>query len=244
MIKLNTKTILTLIIIVIFFIAGFFISKHFSNKKENEKIVELKKQIIKNDNLVKIDSTTYKKLVADTLTKKQLKQKIDSLKIKVKEPKVVEEIVFVPKEVVKKEVDTVVVKDSTVNIVDFYPQKENYFIKYSSTINTLKKEATSDWNFKPKKISLAIGLDKNGMYEVKTKVPEFIKITSIDVQTEPKKVINNDNFGYLIGAGYGTNLNTEESYLNINTGIRYKNTYLLINVGTNNTINGGLTFEF
>ena len=228
---------------MIFFIAGFFVSKYFSDKKENKEIQKLRTQIVRNDKLVKIDSTTYKKLVADTLTKKQLKQKIDSLEIEVKEPEVVQEIVFVPKEA-KTKVDTVLVKDTTVNIVDFYPRKENYFIKYSSTINTLKQTATSDWSFKPKKISLAIGLDDNGMYEVKTKVPEFINISSIDVQTQPKKVISKDNFGYLIGGGYGLNLGNEKNYLTLNTGIRYKKTYLLLNVGTNETVSAGLTIEF
>ena len=242
--KLNFKNITIIVLIIIIFLTGFFISKHFSQKKIDKAQRELKIEKIRNDTLVQLDSVTYKKLLADTLTKRQLRKKVKELEIELKDPKIVEVIKFVPKEIIKKEVNTVIVKDSIVNIVDYYPQKENYFIKYSSTINTLKQKALSDWEFSPQEISLGIGVNDKGMYEVITKVPEFIKITSIDVQSLPQPTDKKDNFGFLVGGGYGKELNTDKEFFNLNSGIRYKKTYLILNIATNETINIGLTFEF
>jgi len=244
MIKLNTKTVVLIILIVLFFLTGFFVSKHFSDKRKQEILRELKTEKIKNDTLVKIDSTTYKKLVADTLTKKQLEKKVKDLKIKVKNAQTASTVSFKPKDI-KKQTDTVYrTKDTTINTVDYYPNKEKPFVRYSSILSLKDTTSISNWKFYKQRFSLVVAKDKDGLYKVVTKVPKFIEITDVDVLSQPKEKTKKDNFGFLVGAGYGKDLNIEKDFVSFNTGIRYKKTYLNLNITTNNTINLGLSYEF
>jgi len=241
--RITVKNITLIVLIIIIFSTGFFISKHFSDLKQQKLRRELSKERIKNDTLVQLSPTTYRKLVADTLTQRQLRKKVKELEIELKDPKIVEVIKFVPRTIENKVVDTVFIKDSLVNITDYYPNKKDYFVKYTATINTITQNAVSNWDFNPQEFKLGLGLNNKGMYEVITEVPEFIKITNIDVQSLPLEKSKKDNFGFLIGAGYGTNINTSEDFISLQSGIRYKKAYLLMSLTTNETINLGLTFE-
>lgn len=237
----NIKNIAIIVLLIIIFLAGFFVSKHFSKNK----IEDLRKEIIKNDSLVQIDSVTYKKLVADTLTKRQLRKEIKDLKVSLKDPKTITKIKFVPRDIIKKEIDTVTItKDTIINVVDFYPNKSNPFIRYSAQINYPSKNSFSNWEFYPQNINLVIGKNDIGMYEVVSKVPEFIKINSVDVLSKPITANKKDNFGFLFGAGYGKDFRFNTEYLTANAGIRFKKTYILFNINTNETANIGLNFEF
>lgn len=242
--KLKLKDIIYIVIIILLSIGAYKLAEHIKSKELEEKEAQIKKYKIKNDSLVQVSPGVYKKLVADTLTKSQLEKKVDSLKLELKNPKIVEVIKFEPEPIEGKEIDKVKVKDTTITIEDTYPDKEEPFITYTANVNIKTGLGKSDWNFEEQELRLGIGENKDGTYQVKTKVPEWLKITAIDIESQPMKEQEIDNFGFLFGAGYGQNLTTSEEYLNLQGGVRYKRTYLFLNAGTNNTINGTLTFEF
>lgn len=219
------------------------LSNHLNNKKLEEARIELRKERIKNDTLVKLAPGVYSKLVADTLTINELNNRLKELEIKLENPTIIQNITFEPEEK-DTEITEVEVDNDTIKQTDYYPTKENYFVKYSSKTNTKTQQGVGNFSFNPQDISLAIGQKEDGTYEVKTKFPDYFNITNLDVQSLPMTPNKRKDFGWLLGAGYGQNLTTKEEFLNIQAGIRYKKTYFTLNGATNNTLNGTLTFEF
>lgn len=241
--QFSLKNILIILGVLLLMFGAFKLSTYLNDKKVEKLQTEINRQKIKNDKLIKVRDGFYKKLVADTLTKNELKRKIDSLELEVKDPKIVEVIKFLPREV-SKPTDNITIKDSTVKVTDYYPQKENYFIKYESKINTNTGLGTSDWSFGEQEIRLGIGQKEDGTFEVTTKVPDYFNITSVDVETLPMQPQEKDNFGWILGGGYGRDFGNNTHYINVRAGLRFKKTYLTIDGGSNNTINTTLSFEF
>lgn len=240
--RLTTKDIIYIIIIILLSLGAYKLSDYLNKKKIEEKATELREYRIKNNTLVKISEGYYSKLVADTLTKKELREKVRSLELEVENPIIVEVIKFVPKEI-DTEIGEVEVLNDTIRQTDYYPQKEDYYVKYSSKTNIKTEKGVGNFSFQPQEFKLAIGQKEDGTYEVKTRLPEYFEITGLDVQALPMTPKKKDNFGILLGGGYGQNLTTKEEFLNIQAGVRYKKTYFFLNGGTNNTLNGTLTFE-
>ena len=69
--------------------ATYKITRFFTDKSQEKLRRELRVEKIKNDTLTKIKEGLYTKLVADTLTKRELRQKVDSLKLEIKDPKII-----------------------------------------------------------------------------------------------------------------------------------------------------------
>jgi hypothetical protein len=241
-----------ILILAVFILTSFKVMvTHYKNKLAKVNL-ELRKEIIKGDSLTIIKDGLYTKLVADTLTKKQLRKKIDSLDLELENPKVITEIVFVPK-YIEKEIDGIVVKDSIIDIVDNYPTKESPFVTYKATIDVKKGTGVGSFKFTPIKMDLAIGQNKDGTYKLNTKVPDFISVSSVnvvalpmDTELDPKK----DNFGVLFGLGVGTNLDKvydlyeEDLFFKASVDLRIRKFYIGVEAATNKTVSGGIKVEF
>lgn len=213
-------------------------------EKELKSLKELyKKEVLKNDSLVKVNETQYRKLIADTLTISQLNNKIKQLNIKLKEkPKVITEIEYVPKEV-EKEVEVVRVIGDTVQIEDYYPNKKEYFVKYENEVSIKDKKGVAKFSFQPLKITSVISERKDGIFQIDFKTPEWLEVQSIDIQSTPIESIKQNNFGFLLGAGMERNFYENKSNIRIETGIRYKKMYLDLGISTSNIADLTLKFE-
>lgn len=235
--------ILTWLIVLIVFIVSIKAVMYTYDKKLAKADEIIRVDIIKHDSLVKLKDGLYTKLIADTLTNKELKKVIDSLELKVKNPEIVIQEVIVIKEI-EKEVDGIVVKDSTLTIDDNYPNKDNPFVTYNAVFNLKDSTGVSKFTFSPIKLSLGIGLNKNGTYYVNTKVPDFIEVKDVVVQALPMIPSKKDNFGVLVGGGLGFDLTDGTQFLELNAGIRIHKFYLGVAGTTNNTVTAGAKIEF
>lgn len=240
--KGNFKNIVYILIIIFLIGLGVFVSNYFNGKTLEKVKIELNKERIKNDTLIQLSPTLYKKLLADTLTKRKLKRLSDSLKLELENPKVVEVIKFLPAEVKEKEIEVIKIKDTIITTIDYYPKEEGYFIKHSSTINTKTSKGETDWAFSEQEVRLGIDQNKDGTYVVKTKVPEYLKITGIDVQSQPTEKEGQDNYGVILGAGYNKNLENKKEGIQASLGYRFNRVILLGNISTNNTL--GVTINY
>lgn len=209
--------------------------------RQQEVQTELRKQKIKNDTLSKIKDGYYTKLVADTLTIKQLRKKLDSLGIEAKNPKYVEIIKLVPKEVIKP-VDNISIKDSMLILEDNYPDEFTPFMKYSSLINLNSREAKGEFTFpNTLEISIAAEEQQDGTYKIYSKVPGWVKIKSLDVQSLPKQQEKKDNFGLLLGVDYTTEFDGLRKGVVPNAYLRFNKVYIGGGVSTLGT--GSLGFK-
>lgn len=235
--------ILGLLLCIIISLGVFKATTYVYQKKIDKAELIIRKERIKNDSLVKIGEGFYTKLVADTLTIKNLKELNDILELKVKNPKIITQIEFKPIEI-EKPIDKVVMKDSILTINDSYPDSINTFVRYFATINIKTKENLGKFSFENINIDLGIGQNKDGTYFINTKLPEYFEVTSIDIQALPLETPKIDNFGLLLGAGYGHSYLYNSNFVYVEAGIRINKTYLEIGGTTNQTIYAGLKFEF
>jgi len=237
------KKISILIIVILLIIGGIKLGTTFYNKGKEEANIILRKERLKNDTLVKLNEGLYTKLVADSLTKKELNHLNDSLKLKLKNPKTITKIVFVPKEI-EKDIDNVVQTDSTITINDYYPHKENKFVEYSANIDKVTGKGKGKFSWTPIEFSLGVTENEDGTYSLNTKVPEFMTVTGVHVYSRPIEPTKIDNFGWLIGGGIGTSFKDGNSYYKLSGGVRIKKFYVDIDLGTNGTSELGIKIEF
>lgn len=240
--KLGVKEIVFIIVLILFFMSGFFVSKHFSDKSKEKIKRELRIERIKNDSIKKVAEGHYSKLIADTLTKKQLRNKVKELEFKIENPI---EIGKVSLKFDKKETKIKgVKKDSIIKIEDYYPSKENPFIIYNASINTFDYTTRGMFQIKNLELFTAKGTNKDGTKSFEVKLPKYITVSSLDVQSNNNYQPKRSNFGYLLGGQLVMDYNTNEVHTGVNFGVRYKGVYLTVGTVTNKTIQTGLTFEF
>lgn len=222
--------------------SGFFVSKHFSDKSKEKIKRELRIERIKNDSIKKVAEGHYSKLIADTLTKKQLKKRVKELEFRIENPIETGVIVlnFDEKETNTKGVK----KESIIKIEDYYPSKEDPFITYNASINTFDYTTRGMFQIRNLELLTAKGVNKDDTKSFEIKVPGYISVSSLDIQSRENYVPKKDDFGYLLGGSAVMDYNTNDVHAGINFGIRYKKTYLTVGTVTNNTIQTGLTFEF
>lgn len=236
----------TIAIIVLLFFGILQFNKCSSDREKDKLKAELHAQLLRGDTLKKISDTQYEKLVADTLTKKRLKQIIDSLGIIVKNPLVVTKIVYQQK-TVEKDVDGIVVKDSIVSVEDYYPNKEKQTIKYTSKINLKTTKGTSKFEFQPQTMDLVVSQEANGLWKATFRTDsEFVNINSVDVLALPsvtKEIVVN-NWGTLGGVKYNTSMTNKGSSLEVLGGVRYKKVNIIGSASTNKELGVGLIIEF
>lgn len=242
----SIKNIFVSLALVLLLFVVFWVTKHSYDNKLEEILLEKRTATIKNDSLRKISDGYYKKLVADTLTKRELKKLVDSLNIEVKNPRVVIVTEFIPR---NEEEDSPAEESSYTDSIyystDYYPQKENYFIKHSSEIDLKLKKDKGRFSFgQPIKITMAVEQLADGTFETSLNAPDFIQLEKFDFQSLPMTEKKPDNFGWLAGAGYFNNITTQEQGIEITGGLRLNKFYLLGSAQTNSTLGLKALLEF
>lgn len=216
------KTQLVLYIVIGLLIVGLYVGvmHHYSVLDRIER-----DHRIENDSLRQVTDTQYRKLLDDRFSKKDLKKIIDSLGLEmIKNPNTV-----IVKEIqireVSKPVDKLVYIDGKVEVEDFYPNKENPFIQYTL------KDTTSNFKFYPFEMTMVVSENRDGTWQVDSKVPEFMKVSRIDAVAQPKKTERKRPF--IVGAGY-TRYSDKNSF-EVSAGVKIKNIFI---TGSTNTEGG------
>lgn len=239
--KKNIENILVILVIILIF--GLIINRWCYKKKIDEERRKYNIELIRNDSLIKVSETQYSKLIADTLTISQLNKKVRQLQIDLKaKPKVITEIKYIPKEI-EKEVEVVKVVGDTVKIEDYYPDKKNYFVKYENEVSIKDKKGTSKFSFSPLKVTSVVSQRNNGLFQIDFKTPEWLEISSVNIQSTPLEKEKVKNFGLLIGAGIGRNFDENRNNIRIESGIRLKKMYIDLGFNTSNTADLTIKFE-
>jgi hypothetical protein len=243
--KNSNKIIIALVVLLLLLIGGgaWYINSLQNDLKEAN--FAIRKEILRNDKLVQINEQQYRKLVADTLTQRQLSKLVDSLEIELDaKPKIVYVVKATPKEV-EKETDSIKIDSTHIDIDSYYPQKKDYFARYQNRITLKDSTGAEKWSFSPISISGVISQRDDGIFTADFKTPEWLKIDNIDIQATPLEIPKPDNFGFILGSSYGHSFKEGgEDYLKVTGGIRYKKVYLEVGGATNSSVEGGLKFEF
>ncbi len=237
--------ILTILIIILAAIAVvFWIQKRSAEKKIFETQQEIRKETIAKDSLIKISDGYYQKLVADTLTRQQLKKLAEEIvDLKNRKPVSVTTTIIQPVEVLK-ETDNITKEGDSIFIEDYYPQKENYFLKYTNRLSLTTERGLSNFKFAPISLTQVVTEKEDGLYQVDFKGPDFLEVQSLNIQTEPMADPIIDKWGTLIGIEYGKNLESKESLIELNVYQRYKKFYLGGSVSSNKDVKAGIKIEF
>lgn len=241
---MKNKLLMILVIILIIISGIFWFQKRSAQKREFQTQQLIRKKTIAEDSLVKLSDGYYQKLVADTLTKQQLKKLAeDIIELKNRKPISVTTTIIKPIEVLKETDSIKIVKDS-VYIEDFYPKKDKPFLKYTNRFSLKTQKGISTFKFDSIKLTQVTTKKENGLYQIDFKGPDFLELQSVDIQTEPILEQVKDNWGTLIGLEYGKNLDSNNNIFEINAYQRYKKFYLGGSISSNKNIKGGIKIEF
>ena len=235
-----------LIVIAILLLIGGYLwyKNHRTERDFFEQGQVLKKQIIKSDSLVKVTDGFYQKLVADTLTRKQLRSLAEKITgLENREVTSVTTTIIQPKEIVKT-TDGIISTTDSLFIEDYYPKKENYFLRYTNRLSKTTEKGISRFSFKEVRIDNVVTKKDNGLYQVDFKGPDFLELRSLDIQMEPIIENKRDNWGTLIGIEYGRNFEVDEQVFGINAYQRYKKVYFGGGISTDETAKVGIKVEF
>lgn len=242
--KKSTKIIIAVVVLLLL-IGGTAWYVHSLQQKLDEANITIRKDKIKMDTLVMISPTQYRKLVADTLKARDLEKLVKELGIQLDaKPKIIYKTKIIIREV-EKETDSVKIENDTLTIDSYYPQKENYFARYQNTVDLLKEKGMEKWSFNPVDIAIVLSQRKDGIWVSDIKTPPYMTVGSVDVQATPLETPKVDNFGFLIGAGYGHSFKEgQEDYMRISGALRFKKIYFEVGGSTNSTVDGGVKYEF
>lgn len=215
------KHVIYIVIIVALILGLLFTINKCSTELEKQKI----EYLIKTDTLKQINETQYKKLIADTLTERELRKRIKELEIEaIKNPKIVTEIKWKIKDG-EKVVDTVLLpyEGKPLYVSDYYPNKENPFVNYTL------KDTVGKFKFYPAKIDIVVSENKNGTWQVDTKVPPYIEITEIKAVGQKRPIIQKTTPFYI---GGGVTKQLDKYPLSVLGGFRVKRTIIFGGINT------------
>jgi hypothetical protein len=236
----------TLVIAGIFVFIALYVAKCSHDNETEELRAALHKEELRNDTLKKINEDTYEKLVADTVTKREILKIIKQLEIDVKNPKIVTRIVYQQKDV-EKDVDYVDIVDSVLQVIDYYPKEENHTLKYSNKINLITKKGVGKFEFKPQNLDLVISETERGRWKATLKTDnEFVMINSLDVQALPEVITDptRSNWSKFAGVKYNTTIDKTNNNLEVLGGFRYKKISLMGSANTSSQLGLGLMLDF
>jgi len=240
---MKDKVYLGIIAALLIIAAIFYLRKEQEKTKRFETEQELRVTKIRHDSIVKITDGYYQKLVADTLTKVQLKRLTSQvIGLKGREPVSITTIEAGPKSL-QKSTDKVEIKEDSLFIEDYYPDKLKPFLKYTNKISLKTKLGNSNFKFGTIKLTQVVTKKENGLYQIDFITPDFLDVKSIDIQSEPMAKEKKDNWGTLIGIDYGKNLETQKNIFGINIYKRYKKFYIGASIDTDKTVRGGIKIE-
>lgn len=224
-------------------LATFFITSNIKDRQLEAQKQELRKEILRNDSLVKINDELYSKRVADTATIRQLKRLNDSLNLELKNPKVIVITKLQPKDQ-EGPIDSVDVSNDLVTVEDHYPDQDNPFVSYFGRIDLTTKSGEGTFKFRELHLDLGITQNNDGTYSLNTKVPDFMVVNSVDVTSLPMDTEKPDNFGWLLGVKGNYSFEDQNVGYEIIGGIRYKKVNIITSANTHKQVGAGLIFEF
>tara|TARA_R110000868_G_scaffold74337_2_gene214910 strand:- start:30835 stop:31560 length:726 start_codon:yes stop_codon:yes gene_type:complete len=240
---MKNKILLSIIALLILSVGILWIQKSRAKNQVFQTQQELRKKTIAQDSLVELSDGYYQKLVADTLTAKQLKKVTSELvELKRRKPISVTSVVAAPKSI-KKDVDKVVVEKDSIFVEDYYPDKLKPFLKYTNRISVKTEKGKSEFKFNKIKLTQVVTKKENGLYQVDFVAPEFLDVSSIDIQAEPMKEKEKDNWGTVIGVEYGRNLDSNRDVFGVNLYKRYKRISIGAGIDSDKTVKGGVRIE-
>lgn len=218
----NLKYFITILLLII---GGVVM---YSTLTKKIKDLERDKKII-NDTLIVIDSTQYSKMVADTLTIKELRDRIKYLEIEnIKKPQSITEIKWKIRDG-EKTVDTVFLptEGKPLYVSDYYPNKENPFVNY--TLN----DTIGKFKFYPTKLSLVVSENRDGTWKVDTKAPEYFEITDIRAVALDRPITKKTTPFYV---GGGVQKQNDKYPISVLGGFRIKRTIIFGGVNTDGNV--------
>ena len=231
------------VIIILAIVAAYLLIANKIQKRKTEKAqIELRTYKIRGDSLQKLSDGFYRKLLADTLTQKQLNKLAQEVTdLKNRKPIIVEKTIIRP-EYIEKEIDGIYVDNDSISIVDYYPQKENPFLEYTNKFSITTQKGNSQFKFNPIELNKVV-TEKDGLYTVDFKGPEWLQVESLDIQARPLAPEKKDRFGILFGVDYGKNLNTNQNIIGIDSYIRFNKFYLGGGINSQGDLKGGIKIE-
>ncbi|MDC7251049.1 MAG: hypothetical protein PQJ49_14160 [Sphaerochaetaceae bacterium] len=251
--KEKTKNIKQYGLILIIILLGIFsIIQSFRVKEAQDTVKEYKTAIIESDSLRKTQDGRYQKLVNDLNTKSEInkalkennKELYELLKEERKKPISYTIIQAEP----EAKIDTIPlnneVKDGLTftSFEDFYPQKENYFMKYSGTLTD--SSVVGKWDVSKFDIGIVISEKRKGIYEADLDAPDWFNVKSLEVNSLPLENLSPDNFDWLLGGSAGYNFLDQYPVFEIETGFRIKKSIFSIQGNTNKELKAGYKHLF
>lgn len=221
------------ITIIVALVLGLLFSINSCNNIVNKKDIEWK---IKTDSLVKVSETQYTKLIADTLTLKELRREIKRLEIEnIKKPKTITVIDWKIKDKEGK-VDTLYLptEEKKLYVSDYYPNKENPFVNYTL------RDSIGKFKFYPAQISLVVSENSDGTWRTDSKVPEYFEIIDIKAVGVKRPVIEKTTPFYLGGKAQKQN---ERYPLSVLGGFRVKRTIIFGGINTDGNVEIGTLYN-
>lgn len=236
------------LILLIIILSVFCVSQYFSNKETQDTLIQYKNVIIESDSLRKVSDGHYQRLVDDRNTQKDLrdllkdqnKELFELLKTQNKKPisytiiqaKPETKIDTIP--IIKETKDGQVIK----SFDSFYPTKENYFANHKGVIG--EESIQEEWNFRELEIGLVISEKEKGLFEADLDAPDWLKVNKIEVNSLPLENIKKDNFDWVLGVQGGLNFTNYTPVVDLEGGIRLKNTMVTLIGNTNKEFKIGL----
>lgn len=182
-----------ILLVILVFIGTIIYYKNSIAKLENEN-QEVKRELIRQNQLIQIDSTKYEKIVNDLNTERELiaklKRENEDLYKEVSQYKVLYYGVLETGKVVK--IDTVYIEQDSINIgsyniEDYFPGKVNPFIIYKANISG--HTLASQFILNPIKLSYVITEDKFGIKRIVFNTPTWMSLEDVQLEgiKEPEK---------------------------------------------------------
>ena len=262
--KINKTTLILVILLLLTIIISWIIIQKKQQQIQNTQL-ELRKEIIRKDALQELSDGYYRRIISDTLSEKQIeKLSKEIIKLKNRKPKVITKIVSEIKEV-EKTTDSISKNKDSINIIDYYPNKNNPFIKYTNKFSLDSLKGVSKFSFPNKLTITGVILEReDGIFELDLKTPEFIEVKNIDIQALPMIPKKQDNWGHLVGLNYGklffqravdvnenastdleiNGIRNEWSFVEGSYYLRYKKFYIGVEVNTLQSYSTGIKVEF
>lgn len=227
-------------------------------RRKEKEIEGLTKEILKLDKTVQETNGSYRKLVDNFNSEKDLRKIIeDSNKDLAKQLKKNDEkLLMVTKAVatfenkLDKGITVTVGNENGEKVLSFvtrYPDNNpgaDWFIEYNGKLYTQSNKMEGEWKFNKLKFNMILTEKPDGMWAYRIDGPDYLKVDSIVVNAQPKDKFNNANnkkISLVLGAGYQTLINLKNPAVSLYGGaeIKQKN-IVLFNASTNEYI--GVTF--
>lgn len=219
----------------------------------------LMKEILRLDKTVQESNGSYKKLVDNYNSQKDLMNEVKDFNKDLAKTikKNDEKLLMVTNAVISFDnkldngITVKIGKDSvtgekTFSFVSRYPSgdkpNDEWFVQYDGKFYEQQQKVDGKWTFNKLKFNVILTEQENGMWATRIDGPDFMKVDSIKVNSLPKSDYNKvPKFHLLLGAGYRTLMNLKSTgAITLSGGFEYKTNMVLVDVATNEQI--GVTF--